>query len=135
KIDTCKSAMTEDIAMRLAIRICTDFYTCDVSSVADAVACSNLGTRVLDRCKCTRAQPVGKNFAIDETIRAHDLSARIDPPYVSEISAGNIEGGEISVVQNKTMDKRICHRGVHPHDLPSSSNALSMSFESPWEIK
>src|SRR5438132_7502450 len=98
KIDPSEIAVTQQIAMSNSIRKCESH---DLPGRADAPPCSNLSTRVLDRCKCTRTQPVGKNFAIDETIRAHDLSARIDPPYVSEISAGNIEGGEISVVQNK----------------------------------
>src|SRR6266478_3024019 len=107
----------------------------DVASRADAPTCSNLSTRVLDRSKFTRTQQEAKHFAIDKTIRTHDLTARIDPAYVSEVSAGNIEGREISVVQNKTMDKRICHRGPCPHDLSSSSNALPMSLEGGWEIK
>src|SRR2546422_566418 len=81
-INPSEIAMTQQIAMSNSIDKCESH---DLASRADAPTCSNLSTRILDRSKFTRTQQEAKDFALDETIRTHDLTARIDPPYVSEV--------------------------------------------------
>src|SRR5882724_6351809 len=131
EINLSEIAMNQQIAMSNSARKCESH---DRPGRADTPTCSNLSTGVFDRCKCTRTQPVGKNFAIDETIRAHNLSARIDPPCVGEISTRKIDGSEIAFLQNKSMEFSI-GADIPSENFPCRSNSSALSLDRAWEIK